>query len=447
MKYILISFLVLLYSLSAWAKSHQLNQLPKGELTLEQAISITLEKNPGMAEAEQRISQARAVLTQARSAWLPRINVKASAMDINGTIQPDWRPDLRITENFKEYKSSAQASFLLFDGFARYRKIAAASRGLAKSEFMKENTKRLLIRAVSLTYYKARISMEKMKIAQQDQEFNEILQEQAQIRYEAGVAPESEMLNFSVRALTAKTNFLDAQKELATTCLALAQLMGINESELSSAYIPSQENLSVELNLPDPEAEIAFAMENRPDIKAIDSGIAALNKKYQAAKSNIFPKIALVSGVEYTYQDNKGRINVEEEHNNYAGAAVQWELFTGGQRKGEIAEAYAKLQEVKEQRKNLVLSVHSDIKKAVVSAQTAWDNWQNRKRIADMANTIRDHVQKAYKAGKASLTRLNQAQSDCIKARSGASTGQLAYLAALAELEAASGRNTRLAKE
>ncbi len=447
MKYIPISLCILLYTLSAWATDNQLNQLPKGELTLEKAISITLEKNPGMAEAEQRIKQARAVLTQARSAWLPRINAKGSAMDINATMQPDWRPDLRISENLQEYKASAQATWLLFDGFTRFRNITAASKGLAKSEFMKENTKRLLIRAVSLTYYKARISMEKMKIAQQDREFNEILQEQAQIRYEAGVAPESEMLNFSVRALTAKTNFLDAQREFQTTCLGLAQLMGINESKLSSAHIPSQDELFVELNLPEPETEIAFAMENRPDIKAIDSGIAALNKKYQASKSKIFPKIALVSGVEYTYQDNKGQINVEEEHNAYAGASLQWELFTGGQRKGEIAEAYAKLQKIKEKRKNLVLSVHSDIKKAVIAAEIAWNNWQNRKTIADMADTIREHVQKAYKAGKASLARLNQAQSGYIKARSGASTGQLAYLAALAELEAASGRNIHLTKE
>ncbi|PID74219.1 MAG: hypothetical protein CSB32_01890, partial [Desulfobacterales bacterium] len=395
MKSIIICVCVIIFSVSAWADK----ELPSGDLTLEQAIAITLEQNPGMAEARERINQAKAVLIQAKSAWLPRISVQGSAMAMDVTIQPDWKPDLRLSESLNEYKGEIQGSFLLFEGFARHAKIAGATHGLAKSEYMQQNTRRLLIKAVTLTYYRARISMEKMQIARQDQEFNRILEAHARIRHEAGVSPESEVLNFSVRALTAETNFLDAKKEFQTTCLTLAQLMGVGELSLSPAHIPSAKDLPAHLEQPDPESEISFAMTHRPDIKALDMGIAALKRQYEASKAGIFPKIAMVSGVKYLYQDDKAPID-EEEHQTYAGVSLQWDLFTGGQRKGEIGEAYARLQEVTAQRNNLSLSLRADIQKAVVSTDTAWNNWQNRKNIAYMANTVRDHVQKAYKAGK-----------------------------------------------
>ncbi len=437
MKYCLVVVCIFFLALSAQADEYA---LPKGELSLEKAISITLSQNPGIAQAQERINQAKALLTQAKSAWLPRVSVQGSTMAQQATIQPDWKPDLRISEGLNDYKVSIQGSFLLFDGFARKFRIAGASHGLAQSEYMKENTQRMLIQAVSLTYYQARIAMEKMVIARQDQEFNRMLENHARIRYKAGASPESEVLNFSVRALTAKTNFSDAKNQFETTCMTLAKLMGIKDAALSAAIIPLRKDAVISLNLPDPETEIAFAVEHRPDIKALEMGIAAVEKQYQATRAKSFPKLALVSGVKYEYQDEKGNID-EEEHQAYAGVTLQWDIFTGGQRNGEIAQAWARLQELKQQRNNLILTIRSDIQTAILSANTAWNNWNNRKQIALMANTIRDHVQKAYKAGKASLARMNQVQSDYIKAESAASTGKLAYLAALVELEASSGRN------
>ncbi|PIE68269.1 MAG: hypothetical protein CSA21_08360, partial [Deltaproteobacteria bacterium] len=165
MKYYMIIVSVLL--LAQWAQADAY-ELPKGELSLERAISITLDQNPGMAQARERINQAKALLSQAESAWLPRISVQGSAMAQQATIQPDWSPDLRISEGFNDYKASIQGSFLLFDGFARKFRISGAAQGVSQSEYMKKNTQRMLIRAVSLTYYQARIAMEKMVIARQD---------------------------------------------------------------------------------------------------------------------------------------------------------------------------------------------------------------------------------------------------------------------------------------
>ncbi len=437
MKYSMILISVLFLALSVRADEYA---IPKGKLSLEKAISMTLAGNPGMGQARERINQAKALLTQARSAWLPRISVQGSAMAQQAAVQPDWRPDLRISESLNTYKGSIQGSLLLFDGFARTLRVSGAAHGVSQSEYMEENTRRLLIRSVRLTYYQARIAMEKMVIARQDRVFNQMLEDHARIRYEAGVSPESEVLNFSVRVLTAGTSFADARNQLQTTCMTLSRLMGIKESTLSEDLIPIRKDRAISLNLPDPETEIAFAIAHRPDIKALDMGIAAMKKQYQASKAKFFPKLALVSGLKYQYEDEKANID-EEEHQAYAGATLQWDLYTGGQRRGEIAKAWARLQELIQQRNNLILSLRWEIQTAVSSANTAWNNWKKRKDIASMANTIRDHVEKAYKAGKASLARMNQAQADYIKAKSAASTGKLAYLAALAELSAASGRN------
>jgi outer membrane protein len=62
------------------------------------------------------------------------------------------------------------------------------------------------------------------------------------------------------------------------------------------------------------------------------------------------------------------------------------------------------------------------------------------KRVLALTTRIRDYVEKAYRAGAATLTRLNEAQTDLVRASGAEAASRINYLLALQQLNAASSR-------
>ena len=407
-------------------------------LTLEKVCAITLKNNPGMAQAEARISGARAVLRQARSAWKPTITGEAGATAIQATRQPDWAQTIRTDEAFNEYSAKLEMGWLLFDGFARQAKILAAGYTVEQSEQSRHEVKRLLVQAVSSTYHRARLALENMAIARQNQQFNQTLEKDARIKWQVGTAPEAEMLNFSVRALQAESDFLKARLDFKVTCTALTRLMALPGTPLTPEMFPSPGARTLSAPAQTHEKAMETALAARPDLKALDAAIAALMEKLRAQRGSFYPKIYWVSGMEYLYQQDKSQTN-EEEHNTYTGVNLTWDLYTGGRRKGQIEEIAAELAEIRAKRKETVIDVSSEIQEALDIAETAWATWKNQEKTREMTQKVRSHVAKAYRAGVATLTRLNEAQTDLVRASGAAAASRIQYRIALVNLNTAMG--------
>jgi outer membrane protein TolC len=66
--------------------------------------------------------------------------------------------------------------------------------------------------------------------------------------------------------------------------------------------------------------------------------------------------------------------------------------------------------------------------------------YQRQQQTLLLTAKIRDHIEKAYRAGVATLTRLNEAQTDLVRAAGAEAASRINYLLALQQLKAASGR-------
>ncbi len=411
----------------------------QGKLTLNEACRITLEKNPGVHQALERIKSAKAVLLQNKSPWKPSISASGHAMAIDAVEQPDWAQEVRAQEAFNEYSAGIQMSWLIFDGFIRDADLFASKYNLEKSKQVLEDTRRLLLKAVSITFYQAQLAIENMIIAMQNQAFNRRLEADARIKWRVGTSPEAEMLNFSVRVLQAETDYLAAQRDFDITCSALARLMAVEGGRLSSKMRPVQSKGKIPDIIPDFENEIKFAVENRPDIKALDLNILSLQQKSRAQKGSYYPKFYLVSGLNYLYQQNKLEVD-EEEHNTYIGVNARWEIYSGGIRNAKIQEINAGIGEIKEKKRETLLSIQTDIHQAIDRARIARATYERQQETLKLTRRIRDHVEKAYRAGVATLTRLNEAQTDLVSASGAAAASLIKYRIALVNIDATTGK-------
>ncbi|WP_161947637.1 TolC family protein [Malonomonas rubra] len=439
----MIFFLFLLPSF-AFAQIEPLQQLdmqiPHGSLTLSHAIRMALDSSPSVKQAAIRIEAAQAVVGQARSALKPMVSANIGRRHQNSTIQPDWAPQVRFNDSFDIWTAGVEANWLLFDGFARRARILAAEYSVEASEKTRDETRRLLAEAVSGAFYQAQLAVESMLIAQQNRNFNRALEEEADIRWQTGSIPEAEKLNFAVRALQAESDYLRAEQSFKLVTVVLAELMALPDAKLPTNLYPVRSEADVlKQAVPDYDKEFTYALQQRPDLQALNASVAALQQNKKVQQGSYWPKLILNSGFDYNkYEGLKS--GDQEEHDAYAGLHLSWDLYQGGSRAAKVREAEHEISALRQQKRQQILAIQSSIQQAIASAEATRSMYQRQQQSLLLTAKIREHIEKAYRAGVANLTRLNEAQTDLVRAAGAESASRINYLLSLQQLKAASGR-------
>ena len=436
-----MKYLFILFILTASITTAQTNDflLPEGALTLSQARQLAIANNPGVNRALKNIEAAQGVLKQVNSQKYPSItaNGRYNLMDVS--MQPDWAPDTRYEDSFNEDGAGINAKWLLFDGFSRRANLLSSKYSVEQSEHLHTEVQRLLLEAVTSAYIQSQLALESMAISAEDLHFNRLFEYESSKRYAAGSVPESEMLNFSVRALNSENRFMQSKRDYEVACLVLAQLMAIPNIVLTSEIRPKHYTDVAITELPNFEAEFEYACLHRPDLLAIDAQRRLLEQQVRSKKGKYAPKIDLVAGINYTGRDDMDAPDIDNR-DSFVGLTASWDLFSAGRRKGEVLEANAHLDASEETYIETYLNIQSNIRQALATAAVALDIFKRSQKAYDLTLRIRNSVEKSYKAGAVSLTRMNEAQADLVRASGATAFSRLAYLQALETLASQTGR-------
>ncbi|QBG48841.1 TolC family protein [Verrucomicrobia bacterium S94] len=409
-------------------------------LSLADVRLRVLDGNPSVREAIQRIAAAEAVLTQARSAYLPTVTLSGSYGHFDASLHPDIDVTTRYSDSFIQGTGGLQANWLLFDGFAREARSLAAKYGVQQSHEFAAETRRLLIQSATVAYRQAQLARENVAIARRDLAFNRNLEADAQKRFKAGDLPESDVHNFSIRALQAETSELQAELDYKTACTILAELMALPEARLPESMQPLSIDFDEGGSIPDLESAFRYALVHRPDYQAFTSGRLALAQQTRAAKGEMLPKIFLTG--EMNYADRSG-YSTAGDHGNYdsfAGVTASWDLFSGGRKAAAVKEAQAEMRALEQQQESLRLSIRSSLQKRIDEAAMSREVFLRAEKIHQLSVQVRDSVEKSYKAGMAPITRLNEVQTDLVRARGTYASSYIAYQLVLNQLDIETGR-------
>ncbi len=443
-----IIFMALLFYLSqfffstpySFGQETENASLPIGKLTLDEAKKNAIKNNPGIKSFLARIEIATARLKQTRSSWWPTIDVGCNYGFNRASIQPDWQPATRFRDSYQEFNGKIAGQWLVFDGFARQARILAARYQQERSRQDHSEVRRLLLQAVATAFYQAQLAVEKMTIAQQDQTFNRRLEDDARKRWQVGSSPEAEMLNFSVKALTAEADFIESRRTFLVAFVLLAELMDIDQANICEESYPVQATKGKLSQYPlDFNSEIEYAMQNRPDLLALQQNELALEQKTIYEKGSFYPRLTLNAGIDYLKQMNISTVDQEERY-QYALLAANWRLFDGGLRKARISEARAETEAIRQQQEAKTATIKSGLKETINNAEMAYLTFEKQFKIYELSRKIRDHVEKSYLVGAENLTRLNEAQTDFIKAKGAMVGSRIQYILSIEYIHAETGR-------
>jgi outer membrane protein len=317
-------------------------------LSLQQAVSMALEKNPQrkMAVADQHAAEAG--VKEARSGLLPRVSFTESATRGNDpvyafgtrlrqerfTVADFALNRLNTPTPIGNFSSRFSGNWNLFDSFASVKSVARAKDLLQAAGHQLERADQETIFRVMQAYLGLLLAQKQQDVAEQSVKTAQSILDRSRARYESGVVVQSDLLSAQVRLAGRQEELIRARNNVAFAAAQLDTAMGVppdTEFQLSQAL--SQGALP-QAALADLEKQALVA---RPDLKQIEAQQMAQEKSVSMAKSAFGPRLNAFGG----WETDSATLSQVQGNNWVAGLELQLDLFQGGAKKAQLTREKA----------------------------------------------------------------------------------------------------------
>ena len=416
-------------------------------ITLQQAVSIALEKNPEHKAALADTRAASSDVKEARSFLLPRVTFSETATRGNDPVyvfgsklrqQRFTTADFALNElntpaPFGNFTTRFGGTWDLFDSFASWHAINRAERVKDAVGHQMERTDQEIIFRVVDSYYGVLLAKKQLEVAEQSMKTAQAILDRSKDRFESGVVVESDLLSAQVRLATRKQELIRAQNSLA---LARAQLSTSIGLPAENEFDPDE--TLVEKSLPATPLEEAekTALEKRPDLRRIRSEEAAQQQSVSIAKSSFGPRVNAFGGWE---ADNPTFVAAGGGNNWLAGIEVQFDLFEGGAKRARLSHERAMQEKVAAAKEMAIDATQLEVRRAYYDLDSARQQLEvARATIAESQESLRIN-QNRYDSGLSTITDLLAAEEAARRSQTDYWEAVYRYHTGYANLELASG--------
>ena len=317
-------------------------------LTLAEAAQMTLANNPLHKAALADTKAASAGVREARAPLLPRIMFAENYTRGNDpvfvfgaklrqqvfTVQDFALNSLNRPTPFGNYASRFSGQWNLFDSTQSWKALDRARFLNVAAEQQLNRTDQELVFQTVQAFYGVLLAQKQVQVAADAMKTVEAIEQQGRARVESGVAVDSDLLSAQVQHSARQQELIERRNQLALARTRLALAMG----EASDAFYQPKEALeertfpAVDIN----QLEKA-AMEKRPDLKRSEAERSAQQKSVSMAKASFGPRLNGFG----SWEENSHSLGWTGANNWVAGAELQFDLFSGGAKRAQLAREKA----------------------------------------------------------------------------------------------------------
>jgi outer membrane protein len=330
-----------------------------------------------------------------------------------------------------------QVSYLAFDFGARNARIAQARDQLASADFAFNRTQLDLLFETARRYYALLNAQGQRDAAQVALDNAETVRKAVDARLDVGLATLPDALEARAAAAQANFNLQAAIGAVDTSRGDLLSLLGAAPSDPLQvqplADIPTPPQITP--NLHDATEQ---ALDQRPELGQLTAERQAAEARIRAARSAFLPTL--------TFDGQGGQVRAYGRQNQlndvYAGPLeewnvnlnLKWELFDGGRRTSQLAQAHADQRRAQAQIDETRDTVEQQVYTATVSLRTAFFQRDAAKTLVDASQASYDAALKSYQLGLRNIVDVVQAQRTLAQALSADVTARATLLTQLANL-------------
>lgn len=333
MKNIFVYILLFVFIFPSIVRSQQIE-----DLSLQQAVTIALEKNFDIQIGKKNLESAIVNNTWEASGMFPSVTVGATQSNRFNDSQSQVIPDTRNEITQSSISPFVQVNWMLFNGLSVY--INKAKLDLL--EDLSEGNVVLLvennIQAVVLAYYQVLKDRERLGTIEKVKKLSKDRFDYVQTRKDFGTAVSYDVLQAKNAYLSDSTNYLLQSLQLKQSQLNLNLLMGVDKEEIYNLSTPF-EAISEEYLYSDLEEKM---FSNNKTLLNQYINQEVLQKNVNLAKANVWPTLNLSTGGDYGNQYLKFAGNdpiYTYSYSFYLNFSLNFNLYNGGKTRRAIQQA------------------------------------------------------------------------------------------------------------
>jgi outer membrane protein len=371
-------------------------------LTLQEAEAIAIKNNPQITVGRLQALEAREFVREARSAMLPQANLSVTAVDSD----PGTRISAGYLTNPTVYPRAAAGASVsqLITDFGRTQNLVSGSVFAAKAQ--DENaiaTQQQIVLAVDEAFYNTLETKALLQVAEETVKARQNLVDQIQALTDAKLRSDIDLSFSKVDLARAKLLLLESQNNYEASLSTLSAILAFPDRQDFAAVEPPTQ---VEPPAADPAPLIQEALNQRPEVRALQNDVTAASKFSKAEHDLWWPTIS-ANGV-------VGSAPVRDDHvSNWYGAVgvnINIPVFNGFLFNARAKSADLEIQLQSKKLQDLQDNVARDVRNGWLDTQKAYERLSVTRQLREQATLALELASARYKLGLSSIVEFSQAE-------------------------------------
>jgi outer membrane protein TolC len=429
--------LVLLVTSTAAAQDTVLTR----PLTLGDAARLGARQNASAIQARYRVDQANARITQSRSDLLPSVSgyVAENGRSFNtatfGIPFPGFDPRGQIIGpvNMFDVRGRISETFLDFGALERVKGARTTARAFGATA---ANEAEISAQNAANAYLRAQRADGQLSARVADSVLADSLLGIANEELRAGVGVALDVTRAQSQFASIRAQLIVARNERDRARLDLLRALG-QPLTANVSLADSLTNLAIRDTTIDEAAAIDQAMRTRPDLRAADEQIRAIEQQVTAIKAERLPSLSAFG--DYGYIGDQKLLGTYDW-----GVQVSIPIFDGFRREGRIQEAKAMVNEIDVRRRDLRQQAAIEVRGALLDLRSAREEADAVREALRLAQQEVAQAQERFRAGVAGNADVITASLSLNTARTQAVDALSSYQGAKVALARAVGSVTSL---
>ncbi len=416
----------------------ELNVLP-----LKEAKKIAEINNQNYQAVFHNVNAARMRYFQSLGAYAPEIHLGSqTGQDLNWANN-EFNPPMNVAgrEVAFQVNNTVTASWLMFDGFARYLNVLIRKADWKREKAVRMRVLCMLKRSVAYSYYDVQLAKEIQRIQTDNIRFQNRLFGIVSPEVADGKRPPDEKLNFSVLAGVGQYTRLAAVNQQEVADYSLALLMGYSEGKLPGTVEIEPIAKKLDRMYYDVDMCIDIALQNNPEMHIMREQLRIARYSKFKSYSTYFPTVY----ADFGYRNSLMKSSYENYR--YAGSSFGQNslsygfradllLFDGLARYNAMREMQTLYAVAEFNMAETYLQLINNIRAAYSNYETAYKQFAVYQNLLPEALEQRDLVLNRYLRYSASVDRMDKVQQYYVDIQTSCAAASTEFNKAVAQLEA-----------
>jgi outer membrane protein TolC len=408
-------------------------------ISLQQAQALARRNNRQLQTTLLTLERTKASLREALAAEFPSVSLQSSltrADSRSASSSTSLNPnDPSITSNSDtartSFDNSLQLSYNLYTGGQRPARIRAAEEQVRFQELEVERQSEEVRLNVTNAYYDlqeagAQIDIARDAVRQAEQSLRD-----AQLRVDAGVGTEFEVLQAQVQLADAQQSLTRARSQQSTARRKLVQLLSLSQTVDVRAADPIEQAGDWNLSL---EQSIILALKNRAELQQQLAQRNISEQQGRVALAGIKPQVNLFANYDVLDVFSDGRPAAD---GFTLGARLQWNLYDGGASRARAEQERVNQAIAETQFADNRDQIRFQVEQAFFNLNANRQNITTASVAVQQATRSLELARLRFRAGVGISTDVITAQTELTRARVNQLTAVLDYNRSLASLQRA----------